>query len=138
MLTACAANKPLITVERAQWGERTDDAAVLHIELEVTNPGRVPLELREMRYYVNLDGQRVHWGRRSTSQSIASGDALRLTIPAIVPAEHFATASAATTASMEASLVYTTPGRMTLVMRDLGLPPLRRDFAGEAPLAPLQ
>jgi hypothetical protein len=128
-LSGCGVS-PRVLIEDSAWVEKSDEAALLRIELEVVNRGVEAIELREMEYTVRFPGASAYRGRRATALTIAPGAAARVMLPAIVVHGNVDSASLPEEFSLTGTVQYVAPGRLAMVLADLGLPRPRAAFTG--------
>lgn len=106
-----------------QLVERSEEAVRFDIVLTLENPNKEPLELREFRYSVNVDGRRVFQGRFDPGANLAAGATKRLELPAVVryEAAGWTDVPPATEWRLDGHLVYLEPERLAEVLLDTGI-----------------
>jgi len=148
-LQACSAgaSPPRFTIESARIAEVTDEGVVVVFDLEGQNPNPFALPLREVRYTVSIDGQRVFQGERIARATLPRLATQRVTLPAAFTREQADraglistatndTTTNATNARLRGSLVYELPGSIAEIFFDAGLRRPRAPFSAEATLTP--
>lgn len=85
-LVGCGATPPALRVVDARMVERTDEGTLLVFTLEGENPNAVGLPLREVRYSLALDGERVFEGTRTAEATLPRRGVQRFELPAPIPA----------------------------------------------------
>lgn len=88
LLGGCAGfTEPKFSVERVQVVEQTPEGAVLLFSLAGENRNPDPVPLREVRYELWLDGEKVFEGRRSAQLTLNRYGEQTLVLPVATPLE---------------------------------------------------
>jgi len=137
---------PTLKVAEARVTERTAQGTVLSFTLDAENPNAVELPLREVRYTLDLDGQRVFEGFRSPEATIRRFAVQRVTLPAVVSAGDAARLKLNLGAGgspgsiryrLAGTLTYLTPGEIEEILFDneIRRPTVSFEDSGEITLA---
>lgn len=126
LLGACRA-APQIDVVGHRLGEATSEAQLVEFIVDMSNPDRVPVELRELEYRVSIDGRHVYEGRRAAQRTLQPGETVQMTVPAVIAGNvasdlqgHY---------QVTGSLSYIKPGAFERMLRDIGFPRSRTRFS---------
>ncbi len=137
VLTGCTAYRaPEIRLTGVFPTEVTDEATALRFMLDVTNPNDEPIELREVRYSLAVNGERVFLGRRAVGTTLHGGATTRIELPAVVPdavAGFLANARPdEVDYRLAGEMIYVTPGELAEILLDTGVrrPVARFDQSG--------
>jgi len=122
----CAAYQPpSIRLADVRLAERSDEAASFSFELVVENPNEVPIELREIRYTLALDGTTIYHGRRAALTTLHAGTSSVIVLPAVVRYDRAGWTADALPPQAEYELaggmVYVTPGALAEMLLDTGV-----------------
>lgn len=129
---------PRVTVRSASEAERTDEAIVLDVAVEIENPNAEPLDLREVEYLLSLDGKAVFRARRAGGAAVSPHGTRTLTIPAVIPlaaVEREDADGPAATWRLQGTILYLPPGEIREIFFDAGLYRPRTGLRGEGPMA---
>lgn len=126
LLAGCSSyTAPTLRVTEAIVAERTSQGTVLGFTLDAENSNAVEMPLREVRYTLDLDGQRVFEGFRSPEATIRRFAVQHITLPAVVSAEGAARLGLRPDASggpiryrLAGTLTYLTPGEIEEILFD--------------------
>jgi len=126
---------PKMQVTGARVIDRSEEAAVISFNMELTNPNTQPLPLRDFTYSLSVDGQTVFQAKRVAELTLPQGEKSTLNLPAVVPfAELSSDFDLPHTYRISGQLSYTAPGALAEVLLDMHLPPPSTSFSGSAPL----
>ncbi len=118
---------PTLKVAEAGVGERSAQGTVLNFTLDAENPNAVELPLREVRYTLDLNGERVFEGFRSPEATIRRFAVQRVTLPAAISAADAARLGLALGLGssggpvryrLAGTLTYITPGEIEEILFD--------------------
>lgn len=114
---------PTLMVTGAAVTERTDRGTVLGFTLDAENPNAVELPLREVRYTLELEGERVFEGFRSPEATIRRFAVQHVTLPAVVSAADasrlgLGAAGGPVRYRLSGTLTYLTPGEIEEILFD--------------------
>ena len=116
---------PSIQLTGVRLIERSDEAAAFHFDLELQNPNTEPIELREFRYTLSLDGTAVFTGRRAATTTLHSGAGNLASLPAVVRFETMGWSNGllpdAVEYQLSGTLLYITPGALAEMLLDTGV-----------------
>jgi hypothetical protein len=148
---------PVLEVVDTHWGEHTEDAQVLNIEVVLRNPAspgrraaaseeaealdptRRAISILEVRYDVRLDGRMVYRGRRDASATLAAGGERRVILPAVIPTDTQRQGKPDPSRYQIAGYVwYRTTDRLTLILADMGLSRQRSRFSESGTIDPAE
>ncbi len=73
---------PQATLVSAAIADQTDQGTVLDFGIEIHNPNAFQLPLRDVRYSLFLNGQRVFSGTRSAESTVTRGSSQTIHLPA--------------------------------------------------------
>lgn len=121
LLAAGCTSGPDVIVVDERLAEGSDEAQRVDFVLEMTNPGDEAIELREMRYDVQLGGRHVFSGRRAAQATLQPGERFEVIMPAVISLSELP-GSEASPYHISGSITYITPGVVARMLRDLGLP----------------
>ncbi|MHC4976801.1 MAG: hypothetical protein ACYTF7_09375 [Planctomycetota bacterium] len=126
----CASTKaPTFAIESFSVTERSDNAAVLAVNIVGTNNSATPLELREVVYTLSLPGQRVTTSRDAQA-TLPVDTHLNITLPVVIDASTLESIEDTDTPySFRAKISYLRPGKFAEVLYDLGIKKASRSFA---------
>lgn len=79
--------KPVVEVVDLELAERSEDGLVFEVEIAGVNRTKKDFQLREMRYWLFLDGKRVFEGRRSPQATFSALGIQSFTAPIAVARE---------------------------------------------------
>jgi len=120
LIGGCFHKSPQLAVVDAQVTEATQAGVVLSFELEAANYNTFELPLREVRYTVFLDGQRIFRGVRSPEATLRRRGTQLVRLPAAIP-----TSTTIPTGDVdyriEGRIKYVTPGPLADVLFDAGV-----------------
>ncbi|MHC4948597.1 MAG: LEA type 2 family protein [Planctomycetota bacterium] len=111
---------PMVSVGPAELVEATDEAVRIDVELSLTNPNDVAIELRTVSYAVTLAGTPVFQGRRAARATLPAGGSTRLAAPVVIRREDLAAATDVRY-SLAGSVVYVTPEALVELLLDTGV-----------------
>lgn len=116
---------PSIQLVDVRMVDRSDEAAAFHFDFDLENPNEEPIELREFRYTLSVDGTRVYEGRRAASTTLQPGTTNRVELPAAIRYALVNWQASTLPESVEyrltGTLVYVTPGELAEVLLDTGV-----------------
>jgi hypothetical protein len=130
----CAHRAPELAVADVRVTEATGDGYVVSFFVDAVNPNEAALPLREVRYTVWLDDERVFSGVRSAEATLNRLGTQRIRLPAAVagagPPERGSW-------RIRGRLFYSTPGTLAEVLFDAGVirPRVRFSDEGEGDFA---
>lgn len=133
---------PELRVQEATWGEASDDAQRLDIEVMLRNPtppreetatssgggGGGAVRVLEIHYEVHLDGRAVYRGRWDARATLAAATERSFTLPAVVKKEG---SIDPTSLRVSGQVWYLPDDQLSAILADLGLRHRRTRFAGE-------
>jgi len=122
----CAGYRPpSIRLADVRLAERTDEAASFRFELIVENPNEDPVELREIRYTLALDGETIYHGRRAALTTLHAGTTSVIVLPAVVRFDRAGWPADALPPradyELAGGMVYVTPGTLAEMLLDTGV-----------------
>ncbi|MCE7974531.1 MAG: hypothetical protein DYG92_09475 [Leptolyngbya sp. PLA1] len=135
VLWGCAGvQPPAVRVTGTTLRERTADAAVLDVVLDVDNTGPDALPLRNVLYSVWLADRLVFQGTRSASATAAGFSRCSIVLPASVTGDP---ASSGTSITVKGEVFYDSPRVFSRTMAEAGLssPSVTFSHQGEVDLA---
>lgn len=125
VLPGCTSYRPpRIRLVSVELSERTDEATAFRFQLEVTNDNTEPIELREVRYILMVEGEQVYEGRRAAGTVLHGGATATLSLPAVVPHSLIDIAGEtppSVSYRLSGGLLYVTPGELTEILLDTGV-----------------
>ena len=133
--TGCSSYLPP-TIELADISitDRSDEAWVVGVRVDMTNPNSEPLELLTFDYEFSLDGRVVFRGRRAAEATLSSRGTKTLALPSVLRFDRIDAAAAreleGRSWSMRGSLIYVTPGEIAELLLDTGVRKPTVNFAG--------
>ena len=125
-LGGCSSYRPpSIQLMGVTIAEESDEAITLSFELELQNPNTEPIELREFRYEVSLNGQVVYSGRRAAGTTLHSRSVQHLNLPGVARYELLGwtrqTRPRIVDYQLSGTLLYLTPGELAEILLDTGV-----------------
>lgn len=132
---------PTVTVGDAAIVERSDEAVVVDVVLDLANPNPEPFELLTFEYEFAIEGRRVYQGRRAARATLSVRGAKRLEIPAVVRFDRWDPATDGPVEgrawSLSGKLLYVAPGEIAELLLDTGVrrPTVRFSGRGRLPEA---
>lgn len=136
--TGCiGAATPEVRIANIAVADRTDEGVVLKVAIEGANRSHSDLELRSVRYWMELDGSRVFEGRRSPQATFSALGVQSFEVPVAIPIDEAPMGEEARY-SFGASIQFVAPGPLARTFFDLGVrrPSVRTSSAGEIKLPP--
>lgn len=137
-LPGCFHKSPQLSVLGADVTDASDAGVVLTFELEAANYNTFELPLREVRYTVFLDGQRVFKGVRSPESTLRRRGTQLVRLPAAIPSS-MTIPTGDVDYRIDGRITYVTPGPLADVLFDAGViePTERFTKTGEIHIDPL-
>lgn len=125
-MAGCAGYRPpSIQLADVRLSERSSEAAALEFDLVLENPNAEPIELREFRYSLSLDGRHVYEGRRAAFTTLHPGVESRITLPGVVRFDSMGWADDALPPAadyrLSGNVMYVTPGALAEILLDTGV-----------------
>lgn len=125
-LTGCSTYKPpSIQLVQVSLAERSPEAAAFHFMLEIQNDNSEPIELREFRYRLDLNGQEIFTGRREVGTTLLAQSTKRIALPGVVRFEAAGWTAQAfpqvVNYRLSGTLLYVTPGELAEILLDTGV-----------------
>ncbi len=123
LAAGCGSGPPGMRVVEANLSSHTDDGFVIDFILEGDNPNEEPLPLREVDYWLSLDGEEVFRGRRAAEATLPRKGTQRFRLPVAVshaewPAERLSQRSNYT---FSAEVTYLTESWLARILFDAGI-----------------
>ena len=131
---------PSIQLVAVRLIEQTEEAAAFHFDLILENPNDEPIELREFRYSLNIDGVNVYIGRRAAGTTLHPETGNHISLPAVVRYDTMGWTNRSLPPAVEyqlsGELLYVTPGELAEILLDTGVrrPKVRFNRAGRLEL----
>lgn len=111
---------PAVSVSNAIVSDRSDEATLVMLSLDIENRASVPVPLYEFDYNVSIDGQPVFGTNRRARITLRPSETRQLTLPVVVPNTRERRGSAASY-GVNGSLVYIAPGELAEILFDTGV-----------------
>ncbi len=131
----CGQRSPRVAVAAVTLGDSSDEALVLQFQLDLVNRGSEPLELREFRYRLSVDGKQVFQGRRAAEATLGASATRRMGVPAVLRYDRVGWTATDRPAevpyTMSGSLLYVSPGELAEILFDTGVRKPTVDFGGK-------
>lgn len=119
-LGGCFSVTPDVDVVSMRVGERTEEGVVIDVEIAGANRSKKDLRLRDMRYWLSLDGERVFEGRRAPQATFSALGVQSFTAPIAIAAEDLPESGAADY-QFGAAITYLIPGALAEAFFELRL-----------------
>lgn len=118
LLGGCAGvKKPTVSVASVEPGARSEQGAVVHVTLRMTNPNGVELPVRLVHYDVALGDQRFAFDYKPpVSMPVGGGQTVRLA------ASFVADGLSGEPTDVSGRVYYQPPGRLRQTLTDMGVP----------------
>jgi hypothetical protein len=117
-LFGCFAQSPTFTLDGWQVTEEGPDGTVVNFSFIGENPNDEALPLREVRYQLSLDGQRVFSGVRSAEATLPPNGAQRIDLPVALTLPDDAVVDPDARFRLTGSVTYVVPGAIAELFFD--------------------
>jgi len=129
---------PSARIEGSQLVDRSAEAVRFDVAARLVNPNpEESLELRTIRYTVQLEGVGTYRGLRAAQATLAPGGEAMLELPVVVPLDRLGPGATSIDWSMTGHLLYIAPGALAETLLDAGVrrPTIRFRGSGAVSLA---
>lgn len=135
LLAACSSYRaPVLTVAETRVREAAPSGVVVEFLIDAENPNPEPMPLREVRYAMQVNGQRVFECVRSPEATLRRFGTQRLILPVVLPLAPGATPPSASDVTLSGTLSYTAPGQLAETLFDTGVSRPEASFTTSAPV----
>jgi len=135
LLAACSSYRaPVLTVAETRVRESAPSGVVVEFLVDAENPNPEPMPLREVRYAMEVNGQRVFECVRSPEATLRRFGTQRLILPVVLPLSPGAAPPSASSVTLSGTLSYTAPGQWAETLFDTGVSRPEASFTTSAPV----
>lgn len=113
---------PKISLADAFVSDRSDEATLVILSLDIENQADVSIPLYEFDYNVSIDGRPVFDTNRRARMTLRPSETRQMNLPVVVPHGNAGTGPRGSSAlGVNGSLVYIAPGELAEILFDTGV-----------------